>query len=318
MSGKERAPFYEHRWFQGTVAVVGLLGALWAFSGAPKPWDAATRLSAKKVAQANTQIILDASAGMAGSFGDGTKLEAAAEAIRKYVVPLHEEGLALRRTGRSCEEGGELLVDFGPDHADDVVEAAGEQRPEGRSSLAYAVIEAIEEFTASGRFQGSSSTKQVVIITGAAEDDCLDNAPAEIRRKLDRSGIDATFKVVALKVGGPARQRLQSFTQALGEHAEVEFVETEEELDEAVAHQLQTLSLDLEGFVDPPISTDATEATGETTEETSEGPAEEEAEAPPEEEPEAAPEEEGEEEETPTPPPESGAVVPAEEVPAAP
>ncbi len=311
------APFYEQRWFQGTVAVVGLLGAIWAFSGAPKPWDAATRLTAVKVAHANTQIILDASAGMAAPFGKGTKLDAATEAIRKYVVPLEEEGLSLRRTGRSCDEGGELLVDFGPGHGDDIVDAAVEQRAEGESSLAYAVIEAIEEFTATGRFQGPAATKQVVIITGAATDACLDNAPAEIRRKLEDSGIDATFKVVALKATGPARQQLKSFTTALGEHAEVEFVETEEELEEVVDQQLQTLTAEFDEPLQLPIPTDENEPGEETTEETIEEPGE----TPADEEPEAAsgggtepePEPEVEESEEAAPAPDAGAVVPGEE-----
>lgn len=269
MAGEEKPPFYEQRWFQGSAAVVGLLGAIWAFSGAPKPWDAATDLTATEVAFANTQIILDASEGMTEPFGEGTKLDAAMKAIREYVIPLRQEGLSLRRTGRSCEEGGELLVDFGKDHSDDVVEAAAEQRAEGESSLAYAVIEAISEFTASDRFQGPAATRQVVIIAGGADDECLDNAPAEIRRKLDSSGIDATFKMVALKPSEDRREQLRSFTQALGEHAEVEFVETEEELEEVVSENLRTLRAEVDSLVDfqgsgSTESTETTEAT-ETT-----------------------------------------------------
>lgn len=266
----KRSPFYEQRWFQGTVAVVGLAGAIWAFSGAPKPWDVAADLTATEVARANTQIILDASAGMAEPFGKGTKLDAATQAIREYVVPLHEEGLALRRTGRTCEEGGELLVDFGKDHSDDVAEEAAEQRAEGESSLAYAVIEAISEFTTSERFEGPASTRQVVIIAGAAEDECLENAPAEIRRKLESSGIDATFKMVALRASEKTRERLRSFTAALGEHAEVEFVETEEELEEVVRDDLQRLSAEIGDLPGLPEETELTETTEtpETTETT--------------------------------------------------
>lgn len=258
---KRKPPFYERRWFQGTVAVVGLLGAVWAFSGAPKPWDVASELSASDIALSNTEIILDASAGMGAPFGDGTKLDAAANAIREYVVPLQEEGLALRRAGGSCDEGGELLVNFGRDHTDDVADAAAEQNPEGESNFAYAVIEAIEEFTASERFR-PSSTKQVIVITGTTEDECLRGAPEEIRRKLDRSGIDATFKLVALKVSGEDRERLEGFTAALGQSAEVEFVETEEELEEVVAEaQRATLALDGPLETTDTTTTEATEST---------------------------------------------------------
>jgi hypothetical protein len=256
---KKKPPFYEQRWFQGTAAVVALLGAVWAVSA--KLWDAGTELTATEVARANTQIILDASAGMGEPFGEGTKLDAAVEAIRKYVVPLEEEGLSLRRTGRSCEEGGELLVGFGKDHADDVAEEAARQKAEGESSLGYAVIEAITEFTSSDRFQGPASTRQVIVITGAADDECLGGAAAaEISRKLDSSGIDATFKMVALKPSQRTRERLDSFAAALGEHAEVEFVETEEELEEVVQDDLQRLSAE----IDLPIVPEEAEAT-ETT-----------------------------------------------------
>ncbi len=255
-------PFYERRWFQGTVAVVGLVAAIWAFSGAPKPWDVAADISATEVARSNTEIILDASAGMSESFGAGTKLDAAAKAIREYVVPLNEEGLALRRFGGSCEDGGELLVDFGKDHSSDVADAAAEQQPEGESNLGYAVIEAIEEFTASERFQGPPSTKQIVIITGTTEDECLKGAAEEIRRKLDLSGIEATFKLVALKVSGDGRERLENFTEALGRHAEVVFPDSEEELEEVV-EEAQEANLESNGLLAP--TEEATTEAGETT-----------------------------------------------------
>ncbi len=158
------------------------------------------------------------------------------------------------------------MVKFGKDHADDVAEEAAKQEAEGESSLAYAVIEAITEFTASDRFQGPASTRQVIIITGAADDECLgDTAAAEISRKLDSSGIDATFKMVALKPSQRTRERLDSFAEALGENAEVEVVETEEELEEVVQDDLQRLTAEIDlPFL--PEGADAVETTedGET------------------------------------------------------
>jgi hypothetical protein len=251
------------------VAVIGLLGAIWALSGAPKPWEAAAELTATEVARANTQIILDTSAGMGKPFGDGTKLDAAVGALKNYVVPLEQEGLSLRRTGRSCDEGGERLVDFGTGHADDVVEEADELRPEGESNLAYAVIEAITEFAASDRFEGPASTRQVVIIADAPGDECID-AQAEIKRRLESSGIEATFKLVALKASKRGRERMKNFVAALGQHTEVEFVETEEELEEVVEDDLQRLSaeigdLPLEQLPEGEV-TETTEIDGETGE----------------------------------------------------
>lgn len=247
---REKASFYERRWFAGTVAVVGLLGAIWVLSA--KVFDTAAQITASETVYANTQIILDTSEGMGESFGDGTKLDAAVKAVEKYVVPLDGEGLALRRTGRSCDEGSDQLVDFGTGHADDVVEEAREQYPEGRSTLAYAVIEAIAEFTASGDFQGPASTRQIVIITGGVGgEECLGSeAGAEIRRRLEGSGIDATFKMVALSPSPSASERLESFETALGSNAEFAVVETPEELEEAVDEDLEALSAEIDDLVD--------------------------------------------------------------------
>lgn len=214
---------------------------------------------------------------MGEPFGDGTKLDAAVKAVEKYVVPLDGEGLALRRTGRSCDEGSDQLVDFGTGHADDVVEEAREQYPEGRSTLAYAVIEAIAEFTASGDFQGPASTRQIVIITGGVGgEECLGSeAGAEIRRRLEGSGIDATFKMVALSPSSSASQRLESFETALGSNAEFDVVETEEELEGVVQQSVEQLTAETGIPLEPEetVPGETTETTDaiETTETPEEG-----------------------------------------------
>jgi hypothetical protein len=229
-----RPPFWERRRFQGAAALVGLVGAVWALVGAPKPWDVVADLFSSELPSSNTQIVLDASAAMSAPFGDGTKLDAAAEAIGDYVVPLSNEGLALRRFGGGCEEAGELLVDFGEEHADEVQAAASAQQPEGESNLAYAVRAAIDDF-ASEDFPDPDGPKSVLVFTGTGEDDCVGNAPDEVRRALERSGVDAVFKFVGVKVPQSERTDLRNLRDALGERAEVEFVDTEEDLEEIVA-----------------------------------------------------------------------------------
>lgn len=283
---EQKPPFYERHWFQGAVAAVGLVAAIWAFSGAPKPWDVAANQFTTKIARSNTEIILDASEGMDAPFGSGTKLDAATKAIGEYVVPLGREGLALRRAGGSCEESGELLVALGRHHNDDVAAAAAEQEPNGESNLAYTVIEAMEELNELEQ----PGPKQIIIITGTAEDECIQNAPEEIRRQLDRTGIEAVFKVVALKVSGSEREQLEDFTAALGKHAEVVFPENEEELAEAVE---KAQNVNLEGLLGPSETT-TTETSETTTTETEESPGTETEEIPPEstETPETAPPEE--------------------------
>ena len=238
MADLEQKPsFYERRWFQGTVAVVGLATAVWALVGAPTPWKVATSLSSNKFALVNTEIVLDASSGMADSFGERTKLEAAAEAVGQYVVPLHNSGLALRRAGGSCSESGDLLVDFGADHNDDVTDAAAEQQPAGSSNLIYAVRAAIDDFAAE-RFRGPSSSKRILIFMGG-EDQCAEDAASEIRHELDGTGIDAVFRLVALKVSKSQLEGLEAFREALRPVADVEIrtADTEEQLDDVMQQE---------------------------------------------------------------------------------
>lgn len=236
LSPDERLPFFESRTFKGMVALVGLAAAVWGLTGAPKPWQVASDLAATQQPLSNTAIVVDASAAMGRRFGpDGrSKLDAAVDAVREYVVPFDSEGIALRRAGGTCEDSGQVLVDFGAHHADDVREAVTELEPAGRSNLGYAVMAAIDEFNASGRFTGPPSSKRVVVFTGGA-DQCLgEDAAAQIDRELQRSGIDAVFTLVALRVAEHEKKELMAFSKALGKRADVEFVDTPDELDESM------------------------------------------------------------------------------------
>jgi len=236
LSPEERLPFFESRTFKGMVALVGLAAAVWGLSGAPKPWQVASDLAATEKPRSNTAIVVDASAAMGAGFGqDGrTKLDAAVDAVREYVVPFDSEGIALRRAGGTCEESGQVLVDFGAHHTDDVSEAVGGLEPAGKSNLGYAVMAAIDEFNASDRFAGPPSSKRVVVFTGGG-DQCLEEDAAErIERELERTGIDAVFTLVALRVSEHEKKRLKAFSKALGKRADVEFVDTPDELDESM------------------------------------------------------------------------------------
>jgi hypothetical protein len=231
---QRRAPFYEHSWFKGGAALVGLVGAVWALTGAPKLWDVAEDLSATRFPLNNTAIVLDGSAGMEKRFGgERTKLDAAVDAVGDYVAPFSHEGLALLRSGGGCEDEGEKLVDFGEDHQDEVREAAAEVDPEGRSNLGNAVLTALDQFV-DERFDGTDGMKRVVVFTGGGDQCIGDQAAARIRRELARTGIETVFNLVALKVPKAERGQLGDFTKALGERAVVEFVENEDELDDSV------------------------------------------------------------------------------------
>jgi hypothetical protein len=213
------------------AAVLGLVGALATLTGPPKLWNAVAEVFSPALPAHNTEVVLDASAAMGGSFGaSGTKLEAAAAAIEGFVVPFTNEGLALRRSGGECHESGRLLVDFGEDHADEVRDSAAEQKPSGKSHLANAVIAALDDFADDERFPDPKSLKRVVVFTGTV-DGCRGRSAAEdIRRELERTGINAVFKLVGVKVSDNDRARLLSFKHDLGDSAELSFVETDKDL----------------------------------------------------------------------------------------
>jgi len=230
-----QSAFHERRWFRGVVALLGLATAVWGFLGAPRPWQVATDLTANELPLSNTEIVLDASSPMARRFGGQTKLEAAAEAIERYVVPLSNEGLALRRAGGGCDESGELLVGFDDDHQDEVSAAAAAQGASGRSNIAYAIRAAIDDFS-SDRFQGPASTKRILVFMGGS-DQCAEDPSDEIRSELQRSGIEnAVFRLVALKVSGKEQRRLRDFKQELAPYADVEIrtPDTAQEFEEIV------------------------------------------------------------------------------------
>jgi hypothetical protein len=221
-----QAPFYErHRW-KAVAAVVALLGAVWALTGAPTPWKLVSNLAATEVPASNTMLVLDASRSMARPFGQKTtKLEAAQQAVERFTVPVKNEGLALRAFGGSCKESGRVLVDFGAEHGDDVRDAIAEQRPRGRSNLVNAVRAAIDDFADVDR-----GPRRVVIFAGSVDECAGSHGARDIRDDVEHSGVDATFKFVGLKLSRNGRRHLLAFKKGLGRRAEIAFVDTESDL----------------------------------------------------------------------------------------
>jgi Ca-activated chloride channel homolog len=230
-----RAAFYERRWFQGAVAVVGLVGAVAALIGPPKLWDVIADLFSSEPPTSYTEIVLDSSTGMSAPFEEGaTKLDAAVSAVETFVAPFENEGLALRVYGGNCDESGELVVDFGDDRADEVAGAAGELEPGGSANFANAVIAAIDDFANREQFPDSDVRRRVLILAGS-DDGCRGDAAAEVCRELRRSGIDAVFKLVGVKVPQDDRSPLRDLDRECGRQAEVVFANNLEQLGAAVA-----------------------------------------------------------------------------------
>ncbi len=236
---EKRTAFYERGLFKGAVAVVGLAAAVWAFTGAPKPWQVAAEINAGPTWRYNTEIIVDSSAAMAKRFGGKTKLEVAVDGISQAVKSNDNENLALRSAGGSCGGEGEELVDFGPDHGDDVVADAETLRPHGRSNTVAAVLAAIDQFKEE-RFQNPEAKNRVLIFMGS-EDECALDPYSEIKRELARANIEASFQVFALRMSKHQLKDLRHFKRAMKPYAEVSVADarTVEQFEKAVQPALE-------------------------------------------------------------------------------
>lgn len=236
---KGGAPFYERPGFKGTAAVVALATAIFALLGVPKLWNVIGDVFAGEgVAVSNTEVILDTSSAMGDPFEDEgeTKLDAAVRAIGQS-GERDDEGLALRRTVPSCEEDGELLVDFGTDHKGEVLSVAEEQQAEGKSNIVNAVIEALGDFRTNPEFAGPRSTRRVLVFT-AGQDDCFEGDVAgKIKAELKGADISASFTLIALKASGEDLERLEELENALlsaDAFVETRRPETTEQLEDVV------------------------------------------------------------------------------------
>jgi len=233
-SGKK--PFYDRGSFKAAVAVVGLVGGLWAWLGPPKPFDLVHQLTAKEaLPYRNVEIILDASAGMGERFDDGTKLAVAAAAVGQYATASEEVGLALRRAGGSCENAGGQLVGFGKGHGEEIKKMAAEQEPRGKSNLTQVVRTAIGDFS-SGEFHRAGSENVIVVFVGSGDSCLLGEAGDLIRSELESAQITASFQLFALDVSAKTLKNLKRMEQQLEGVAAVHLNESEsaEELEEQV------------------------------------------------------------------------------------
>ncbi len=131
--------------------------------------------------------------------------------------------------------GGEQLVDFGKERADQVTAEADELQADGQSNLVKTVLVAIDDFSDAERFPDPESPRRVVVFTGTS-DSCGDGTD-EICDEIEQTGIDAEFNLVGMKVSPEDRERLRNLQEqdCLGEQADVEFADTSEELNDAVA-----------------------------------------------------------------------------------
>jgi hypothetical protein len=215
---RKKAPIHEQSWFKGTAAAVVLLGGIVALVGAITSWSVVKGLfEGDPAAASNTEIILDTSAAMGEPFEDEgkTKLEAAVGAIGE-AGQRNDEGLALRVTSPECgEEDEDLLVDFGTNHTSDVVSAAEEQSPAGKANITEAIVEALGDFRNNPQFNGSRSTRRVLVFTSGL-DECFEgDAAGRIESELKEADVSASFTLIALKASEEQLEQLGELEEAL-------------------------------------------------------------------------------------------------------
>lgn len=229
-------PFYERRGFQGTVAVVGLLAAIWGLLGAPPPWKMVHDLFKTELARSNTEIVLDTSAAMSKRFASGeTKLAAAVHALESG-GQRDDEGLGLRLTNPDCKSEEDPLIRVGTHHVEKVLSTAKELKPGGRSNITQAVKDALAEFRANPDFHRPGSVRRVLVYT-SGHDDCFGHDFGEkIEAALELTRGAASFTLIALKPTAADRRRLAGIEGALesaGAAVETIPAESPEELEEA-------------------------------------------------------------------------------------
>jgi hypothetical protein len=207
---------------------------------------------------------------MAKPFGDGTKLEAATDAIAKFAASSSSSGLALRQTGGGCYDDGDVLVGFGAEHGDDVREVAAGVHAGGVSNVINTVRGAIDEFT-SERFRNPSSTRRVVVFMGG-EDNCVEAAGNEISDALDGLGVDTTFRMYALGLSDREMKSMSHFKAEVADYAKVEVlpVASKEDLEKAVGQEAEELAdgevPEIRNALLPELESEGEESTGPGTE----------------------------------------------------
>ena len=183
-----RQPFYEHRAFQGTAAVVALVTALLALAGPlgnaidglfPDPPERG----------AWVQVVLDTSAVMGEGFGDGeeTRLEAAIGGVAKAIKELDNSAVGLRSTSTSCEGESRKLVDLADGDAQDVIEDARKQRPAGDASIVDAILGGLDEFNREPMRSHGPESRTLLVFTTASRSCPWDDPTGEVERRLEQA-----------------------------------------------------------------------------------------------------------------------------------
>jgi von Willebrand factor type A domain len=220
--GEKRGPFYEHRAFQGTVAVVALATAVLALVGPLK--GVVDDLFPTTEPVSWVEVVLDTSSAMEKGFDGETRLEAASQAIEKAVKELDNSGLGLRRTATSCDGESEQLVGLGSDHTDEVISEAQSLSPVGDSSIVDAVIGGLEEFNREPMASRGPESRRLLVFTAGVSECSSGDLGEEVAEALESADISKSgskLELIALGASGEEKTQLAEFEEELDEYAKV-------------------------------------------------------------------------------------------------
>jgi hypothetical protein len=181
-----RPPFYEHRAFKGTAAIVALATALVALVGPlGKAVDGLSSDPPERIAW--TQVVLNTSSAMGERFGDGdeTALESAVAGVAKAVKELDNNGVGLRATSSSCEKESRGLVNLADGDADEVIREAREQRATGDASIVDAILGGLDEFNGEPMRDHGAKSKRMYVFTTDTPSCPWDDPTGEVRQRLE-------------------------------------------------------------------------------------------------------------------------------------
>lgn len=216
-----KPPFFERRGFQGTAAVVALATAVLALVGPLRGIVEDLFPTTEPVTW--VEVVLDTSSAMRKGFDGETRLEAATEAIEKTVKELDNSGLGLRRTSNSCEGRSEQLVGLDSSNADEVIDEAQSQHPEGDASIVDAVVGGLEEFNREPIASRGPESRRLLVFTAGVSECSTGNLGEEIAEALQSADISESSKVELISLGASSGEEaeLQSLETALDGYANV-------------------------------------------------------------------------------------------------
>lgn len=167
----------------------------------------------------NVEIILDASGSMNEDIGGRSKMEAAKDAIKKFVSELPKGvNVSLRAFGHrpaadknaSCTQS-ELLYPLSPYNDNSFQSALNEVKATGWTPLALNIEKTLDDFQG---LSGETNTNIVLIVSDGAES--CGGDPVRAAEKLKQSDIQPFFHIIGFRTDAEGMKQLARIQEAVG------------------------------------------------------------------------------------------------------